>query len=586
MNLIRILPENVASQIAAGEVIDRPASVARELIDNSIDAGADRVIVRIERGGKGLIRVSDNGAGMSRDDLLLCIERHATSKIESAADLYSVKSLGFRGEAIPSIASVSRMRITTRPRDQLEGNRLKISGGKLTAIDETGAPAGTTVEVGDLFYNLPARRKFLRSTRTEMDHITDTLSRSVLPFPGISFKLEDSGKTILNFPATEKIRTRLFALMGRKVAEAMIESEAGHPDIMLRVHLGPPELNRSRGDRLFVYVNGRNIRDRLITKAIMEGYGQRLMKGRYPQVAIFMEIEPANVDVNVHPTKQEVKFHNSATVFQHIVSTLEKALSRTSHAFFGRNTQEDRICPINDDVKNPSALISEPGSDYHRQHSIPYTPVDTAAHDHAAAATQGHEPSLVRESPEVIGQLGNTYILCQVKDGFLMVDQHAAHERIVYETLKSSYDTSHPEIQALLLPHKLELSAKETRTALNKAERLSRMGIELEHFGGNTFILRSYPAILKDVQWDSFISELMAGLEEGEPEDESVLDGLLTVMACHGAVRAGYHMTHEEMVDLLRQLEEMDLPTNCPHGRPVFKHFSYHEIEKMFKRVV
>ena len=585
MNLIRILPENVASQIAAGEVIDRPASVARELIDNSIDAGADRVIVRIERGGKGLIRVSDNGAGMSRDDLLLCIERHATSKIESAADLYSVRSLGFRGEAIPSIASVSRMRITTRPRDQLEGNRLKISGGKLTAIDETGAPAGTTVEVGDLFYNLPARRKFLRSARTEMDHITDTLSRSVLPFPGIGFKLEDSGKTILNFPATEKIRTRLFALMGRKVAEAMIEFEAGHPDIMLRVHLGPPELNRSRGDHLFVYVNGRNIRDRLITKAIMEGYGQRLMKGRYPQVAIFMEIEAANVDVNVHPTKQEVKFHNSAAVFQHIVSTIEKALSRTSHTFFGRNTQEDRTYPINDDV-NASALVSEPGSDYCRQRSIPFTPVDTAVHDQATAATQGHESSLVRECPEVIGQLGNTYILCQMKDGFLMVDQHAAHERIVYETLKSSYNTSHLEIQVLLLPHKLELSAKETRTALNKTERLSRMGIELEHFGGNTFILRSYPAILKDVQWDSFISELMAGLEEGAPEDEAVLDRLLTVMACHGAVRAGYHMTHEEMVDLLRQLEEMDLPTNCPHGRPVFKHFSYHEIEKMFKRVV
>ena len=309
MNLIRILPENVASQIAAGEVIDRPASVVRELIDNSIDAKADRVLVKVESGGKGLIRVSDNGSGMSRDDLLLCIERHATSKIESAADLYSVKSLGFRGEAIPSIASVSRMRITSRPKDHLEGNSLKISGGKLTAIDETGSPAGTTIEVRDLFYNLPARRKFLRSARTEMNHITDTLSRSVLPYPDISFKLEDSGKTILNFPATEKTQTRLFSLMGRNVAEGMIEFEAEHPDLMLRVYLGPPELNRSRGDRLFVYVNGRNIRDRLINKAIMEGYGQRLMKGRYPQAAVFMDIEPANVDVNVHPTKQEVRLH-------------------------------------------------------------------------------------------------------------------------------------------------------------------------------------------------------------------------------------------------------------------------------------
>ena len=585
MNLIRILPENVASQIAAGEVIDRPASVVRELIDNSIDAKADRVIVRIESGGKGLIKVGDNGSGMSRDDLLLCIERHATSKIESAADLYSVKSLGFRGEAIPSIASVSRMHITSRPRDQLEGNRLKISGGKLTAIDETGAPAGTIIEVRDLFYNLPARRKFLRSARTEMNHITDTLSRSVLPFPDINFKLEDSGKTILNFPATEKIQARLFSLMGRKVAEDMIEFEAEHPDIMLRVHLGPPELNRSRGDRLFVYVNGRNIRDRLINKAIMEGYGQRLMKGRYPQAAVFMEIEPANVDVNVHPAKQEVKFHNSAAVFQHIVSTIEKALSHTSHIFFGRDARKESFYPVYD-YTNPSASVSEPDSDYRQQRSIPHPFVNKAGHDHTSALTQNHEPSLVSEGPEVIGQLGNTYILCQMKDGFLMVDQHAAHERIVYEALKSSYNTSHLEIQALLLPHKLELSAKETSTALNKSAHLSRMGIELEHFGGNTFILRSYPAILKDVQWDSFLSELMAGLEEGEPEDEAVLDRLLTVMACHGAIRAGYHMTQQEMADLLRQLEEMDLPTNCPHGRPVFKHFTYHEIEKMFKRVV
>ena len=585
MNLIRILPENVASQIAAGEVIDRPASVVRELVDNSIDAGADRVLVRIESGGKGLIKINDNGSGMSRDDLLLCIERHATSKIESAADLYAVRSLGFRGEAIPSIASVSRMRITSRPRDQLEGNRLKISGGKLTAIDETGAPAGTTVEVLDLFYNLPARRKFLRSARTEMNHITDTFSRSVLPYPNISFKLEESGKTILNFPAAEKIQTRLFSLMGRNVAKGMIEFEAEHPDVKLRVHLGPPELNRSRGDRLFVYVNGRNIRDRLINKAIMEGYGQRLMKGRYPQAAVFMDIEPANVDVNVHPTKQEVKFHNSSAVFQHIVSTIEKALSHTSHVFFSRDTPKQSTYPVSDHAE-PSASVSEGTNGYDQQHSIPHPSVSTAIHDYSDSPLQSQKPSLVSEGPEVIGQLGSTYILCQTRDGFLMVDQHAAHERIVYETLKSSYNTSHLEIQALLLPHKLELSARETNIALSKIAELSRMGIELEHFGGNTFILRSHPAILKDVHWESFLSELVAGLEEGEPEDEAVLDRLLTVMACHGAVRAGYRMTHQEMVDLLRQLEDMDLPTNCPHGRPVFRHFTYYEIEKMFKRVV
>jgi len=585
MSEIRILPENVASQIAAGEVVDRPASVVRELIDNSIDAGAVRITIRIEKGGKGLIRVSDNGMGMSRDDLLLCIERHATSKIETASDLYSVKSLGFRGEAIPSIASVSRMQITSRPRDQLEGHRLKISGGKLTAIEETGAPAGTVVEAKDIFFNMPARRKFLRSPRTETDHIIDTLSRAVLPYPTINFKLEDSGKTIMNFPSSNQVLPRLSSLMGRKVAEAMEEAEENNQGMSIHAFLAPPELSRTRGDRLFVYVNGRNIRDRLITRAVAEGYGQRLMKGRYPQVALFMELDPSNVDVNVHPTKQEVRFHNSRTVFQAIASTIEKALSKSSHPFFSQVIHQDENL-IKDNRADSFTFVSKPAPGYSSKGRTTRSPSTAEVHEQLTPWEPMHERSMVKEGPEVIGQLGNTYILCQGKDGLVMVDQHAAHERVVYENLKKGFDVSHMEVQSLLLPHELELSAKETRIALKNGHHLSRIGIELEHFGGNTFLLRSHPAILKNPQWDSFFSELFAGLEKGEPEDESILDTLLTVMACHGAVRSGDHMTHEEMVHLLTQLEEMDLPTNCPHGRPVFKHFTYYEIEKMFKRVV
>lgn len=586
MNIIRILPEDVASQIAAGEVVDRPASVVRELLDNSIDAGATRITVRIEGGGKGLIRVSDNGTGMSRNDLLLCIERHATSKIESASDLHSVKSLGFRGEAIPSIASVSRMQIISRPKDQLEGYRLKIAGGKLNAIDETGAPAGTTVEVRDLFFNIPARRKFLRAPKTETDHIVDTLTRSVLPFPDLSFKLEDSGKTIINLPAAEKVLPRIFALMGRKVAEAMTETEEKQPEITVRAYLAPPEMSRTRGDRLFVYVNGRNIRDRLITRAIMEGYGQRLMKGRYPQSVIFIGLDPSQVDVNVHPTKQEVKFHNNSAVFQVIVDTIQNALTQSSNNFFDQKIHVDNTYHTADDHQDHFGFASEPDRSDYPSTSVAPPPVSTKVSEKTSAVIQMHEHSMIREGPEVIGQLGNTYILCQIKDGFLMVDQHAAHERIVYENLKKSFSTAQMEVQALLLPHELELSANETRIALEKKGQLSRMGIDLDHFGGNTFLLRSHPAILKNVQWDSFFSELITALKEGEPEDEAALNKLLTVMACHGAVRAGYRMSREEMVLLLRQLEKMELPTNCPHGRPIFKHFTYYEIEKMFKRVV
>jgi DNA mismatch repair protein MutL len=567
MNTIRILPEKVASQIAAGEVIDRPASVVRELIDNSIDAGADRIVVRIENGGKGLIKVSDNGKGMSRDDLLLCVERHATSKIETASDLFSIKSLGFRGEALPSIASVSRMKLTSRLKDRLEGNSLKIAGGKLTGIEETGAPVGTVVEAGALFFNIPARRKFLRAARTETDHIIDTFTRVALPFPGINFKLDDAGKTLMNLPAYDHQLPRLSALLGRKVSESITEAQERVHDLGVSVYLAPWELSRTRGDRLYVYVNGRNIRDRLVTRAIIEGYGQRLMKGHYPQAVIFLEIDPSKVDVNVHPTKQEVRFHNSRDVFQAIVSTIEKTLGCSSHSLYGQ--MPDQVPSFVSDVSEPFPEFSQPVL----TRGIP-------------ARAGAPEQSTISELPQIIGQLGNTYILCQVKDGLLMVDQHAAHERIMYENLKKGFNTSRIEVQALLMPHKLELSAKEKRIVQEKGDRLSRFGIELEHFGGNTFLLRAVPALLENVEWDSFLSEFLAELEEGEPEDDILLDKALTVMACHGAIRAGYRMTNEEITHLFCQLEEMDLPTNCPHGRPIFKHFTYYEIEKMFKRVV
>ncbi|MCK4788348.1 MAG: DNA mismatch repair endonuclease MutL, partial [Desulfobacteraceae bacterium] len=573
MNVIRILPEKIASQIAAGEVIDRPASVVRELIDNSIDAGADRVVINIEKGGKGLIKVIDNGAGMSRDDLLLSLERHATSKIANASDLFSVKSLGFRGEALPSIASVSRMVITSRPQDQIVGHKLKIAGGKLTAIEETGAPSGTIVEVRTLFFNIPARRKFLRAVRTETYHIIDMVSRAAMPFPQIGFRLDDTGKSVLNLPASDQQLSRISVLMGRGFAEEIIDRHERNDKLAISVYLAPSHLARSRGDRLFVYVNRRYIRDRLVTKAVMEGYGQRLMKGKYPQAIIFIEIDPAMVDVNVHPAKQEVRFHNSRAVFDGIASTIEKALAHSSPVFLGSRPGNGTE---NLDRPQKANYVSEPLWNYAQ--TIPGPQRPAGAEEDAWLGKN--------EDVQILGQLGNTYILCQVKDGFLMVDQHAAHERIVYEDLKKTLGAAQIEGQILLMPYKLELTVREKGIVLQKGNQLSHFGIELDHFGGNTFLLRSVPAILKDVRWDVFLSELITELGEGELEDDAVLNKVLTIMACHGAIRAGYRMTHEEMSDLLKQLEVTDLPTNCPHGRPTFKHFTYSEIERMFKRIV
>ena len=574
MNAIRILPEKVASQIAAGEIIDRPASVVKELIDNSIDAGADRIIIRTEGGGKGLIKVIDNGAGMSRDDLLLCVERHATSKLRTASDLLGVKSLGFRGEALPSMASVSRMQITSLPQGHLAGHKLKISGGKLLAIEEAGGPTGTIVEVRNLFFNVPARRKFMRSVRTEADHILDVLSRAAMPFPGISFRLEDGTRRIMSLPASEDQLPRLTSLMGRKVGESIIKGEERYGDVLVKVYAAPSDFARSRGDRLFVYVNGRNIRDRFVTKAIMEGYGSRLMKGSYPQAVVFIEIDSSQVDVNVHPTKQEIRFRNAHDVFRAIVTAVENNFVHSSYAFLGKGDTEGKPAAVE---KIPFSTVSEPLSGYSQQGK---------ARD-PAAVTVPLEQSMVQEGPQVIGQLGNTYILCQVRDGLLVVDQHAAHERVVYENLKKALQSSGIEVQILLIPHEVELSLKEKRIALREGDQLSRFGMELDYFGGNTFLLRSVPALLKNVDWDSLVSEFLIALEEYNPDDGVMpVDRAITVMACHGAIRAGQRMVHEEMSRLLSQLREMDLPANCPHGRPTFRHFTYREIDKMFKRVV
>ena len=571
MGLIRILSEKVASQIAAGEVVERPASVVRELIDNSIDSGAARILIRIENGGKNLIRVADNGAGMDRDDLLLCAERHATSKISELSDLFSVRTLGFRGEAVPSIAAVSRMVITSRTLDQMVGFRLKLQGGKIKEIEETGAPVGTTVEVNDLFFNTPARKKFLRSAATETDHIVDVLSRIALPFTTLSFRLDAGDKILLSLPSVDSDVSRLSALFGHEVAGSMIPMEQQIHGLSIRGYLSPPERDRARGDHLFVYVNRRSVRERLLTHAVIEGYGSRLMKGRYPYAVIFIEIDPSLVDVNVHPAKQEVRFHQNRLVHEAVKTVVDESLKQNAVALFH--------VPVSstESMEEKGGGIAEPIREY-------------AEYRAGSMISRGPElqvPLMIKESPIVLGQLKETYILCETKEGLLLVDQHAAHERRVYEKLKKSYEHSSLECQPFLIPPKVEFSPSESRMILKKMEELTELGITLEHFGGGTFMVRSVPNILVDVHWESFLRELIPVLEEqGIVKGDQVVDRLLALMACHGAIRAGQRLSHEKMVSLVEQLDEVEVPTNCPHGRPVFKRLSFYEIEKMFRRVL
>jgi DNA mismatch repair protein MutL len=624
MGKIRKLSQNVANQIAAGEVIDRPASVVRELLDNSIDSGADRITIRIEEGGSNLIRVSDNGAGMDKDDLLLSIERHATSKISSVADIFAIKTLGFRGEALPSICSVSRMEITTRPDEQISAFRLKANGGVIESVEETGAPSGTTIDVRDLYFNTPARKKFLKTVKTEAALIVDTVSRIALPFSDIYIKLLDnlSGKTILNLPSSDTELNRLTALFGKEAAQSFMDARFVHDRFSIRAYLSLPELSRTRGDRMFVYVNNRNIRDKLVMSAITGGYGQRLMKGRYPQVALFIDIDPAFVDINVHPAKQEVRFEDGRLIYQAISSTIARALGDQINPFkssddvhkdkpffespiVSEKTQEtDAHAPVyyQEETIKPQRLevreaIPETQQVLFNQKKATYQPPDIGEviiPVREEKLVQQVQPQVkpyyrhdhIDENPLVIGQLKGTYLLFEERDGLLMIDQHAAHERVVYETLRQKYAAKKMESQNFLLPVDIELSNRDARILEEKLEQINNLGFEIEHFGGNSFLIRAVPAILVNSDWQNFLKDLIPVLhEEDDLTTTGAMDKLLTIMACHGAIRAGQRMTEKEISILLTQLQQLDLATNCPHGRPVYKKISYTELEKMFKRI-
>ncbi len=581
MSRIRILSEEVATQIAAGEVVERPASVVRELLDNSLDAGADRIEIRMESGGRRLLRVSDNGQGMDRDDLLLCVERHATSKVRELDDLFSIGTLGFRGEAIPSIASISRLEMTSRTAESVAGNRIRVDGGRLVSIEEVGAPPGTIVSVRDLFFNTPARRKFLKTAKTESYHVLETVSRIAVPFNQVTFRLLDGERTLLHYPAATSEVERLAMLLGRETAERMELVERAVGPVIVRAHLAPPHLSRSRADRILIYVNGRNVRDRILTRAVMEGYGQRLMKGRYPQAVVFLDMDPALVDINVHPTKQEVRFHDGRRVYQAVASAVDQGLYGSAGGIMGPRPSETRgleTPPLPPFFQAGGTAESpwtyEPGSGpVSVREPLPGPPVQ--------ATFQGR-PRIV------IGQLRNTYILCQTEDGLLMVDQHAAHERIVFESLTRTLSGGSIPIQPFLIPKRVELTAREVAVLEENADTLVRVGLEIEPFGGTTVLLRAVPAVLVDADSEAFLRELLARLMEsgGGSNGGSGMDDVLAVMACHGSVRAGKALSEREMTSLLEELENADLPTNCPHGRPVSRLISWSELERMFKRTV
>ncbi len=612
---IRILPETLCNQIAAGEVVERPASVVKELLENSLDAGATEIRIEVERGGKRLLRIIDDGTGMNRDDAFLSLERHATSKIHSEADLFRLGTLGFRGEALPSIASVSRLTLRTRSEQSDEGWEIYAEGGTVKRAGAVGIPSGTSIEVRDLFFNTPARRKFLRRDETEMGHIGDVVTKLALAHPEVQFRLVHNGRSILDVYRQASLIDRIASLLGRPVLKDLLAVEKDGPEEMaLSGFVSEPSANRSGTGSIYTFINGRFIRDRVVQHALMDGYRNLLVKGRYPVAVLFLAIDPAMVDVNVHPTKHEVRFRDQRQVHDFIAASVRDTLRPSNWLpTSGPPSGGDILTPEEGPVGPPS---SAPPS------TIPFGQrvehAATIARRGVQEALQGYARSSAGEtlagfsprpkvapgpfwmpkpagepqeggffsSLEIIGQYTRSYIVCQDGADLILIDQHAAHERIGFEKLRSEYRRGRIERQALMFPAVLELDFKEAALLEEYHEELAQLGFEIEPFGGKTFALKAIPQILGDAKAEQLIRDVageMATVGKSGLAEEA-LEDVLILMACHSVIRANQTLSMEQIHALMAELDKVDFKAHCPHGRPVMKRLALSEIERMFKR--
>jgi DNA mismatch repair protein MutL len=596
---IRQLPDTLINQIAAGEVVERPASVVKELVENALDAGARRIDIDLEEGGVRLIRVRDDGGGIAAGDLPLAIARHATSKIASLDDLESVATLGFRGEALPSIASVSRFSLASRRDGDGHGAMLPVEGGRIGAVAPKPHPQGTTVEVRDLFFNVPARRKFLRAERTELGHIEEWLRSLALARPDVELRISHNGKPsrryrafdLLVDPTQQASPERLLETLGEEFARNALRIE--HAGAGLRLHgwIARPVYNRASADQQYLYVNGRSVRDRSVAHAVKQAYADVLFHGRQPAYVLFLELDPRGVDVNVHPAKHEVRFRDARLVHDFVYRTLHEALAETRA---GAATAFAEPQPPT--ASTARASWSMPQSNLALR-------VDEARHGYAAL--HAHDRTITGEPPSIaamamadpadatlpplghaIAQLHGIYILAETADGLIVIDMHAAHERIGYEKLKAAHDGVGVRTQPLLVPQTVAVSEREAGIAEREHAVLAELGFEVSRSGPQSLLLRSVPALLADGDVEALLRDVLADLREhGESRRiHAARDELLGTMACHAAVRAHRRLTVPEMNALLREMEATERSGQCNHGRPTWARFSLGEIDRWFLR--
>ena len=621
MSTIRILPEILSNKIAAGEVVERPASVVKELVENAIDAGSTRIIVEVDQGGRKLVRVSDNGLGMNRDDALLCLERYATSKISSDPDLFSIRTLGFRGEALPSIASVSRFTIITRTADADAGTRVEVAGGQIKKVIDVGAPVGTLIEVASLFYNTPARRKFLKSINTEMGHIADTIASMALCRPVVQFRLIHNQRVVKDWPPAADPLDRTLDVLGASVRRDLYPVKGTGEAATVEGWVAIPRLNRSTARGIYLFVNGRWVKDRVIQHALFAGYSGRLMKGQYPVAVVFLTVPFDQVDVNVHPTKHEIRFVRQKEVHDTVRDAVADALQQSdptrwrppesaasprapkpptvseSRAPFRAPSTAPRPMDASQPAKRLQTVSAPTALDTVGKPPTP--PTDGPATSPSSDSARQISPPRVNEQAPLwqkryfadltyIGQHRSTYIICEANDGLVIIDQHAAHERIVFEKLKRQADTRSPAVQRLLLPETIELGFRETQILESLAPELDRFGLEIEPFGDNTFVVKSIPVLLHSGDVPAMITEIVEKTAELgiHAQTGKMIDECLMVMACHNAIRAHQRLDKVQIRAMLEQLDGCDNPSHCPHGRPIWLRWSDTDLEKQFNRIV
>lgn len=627
MPTIRQLPPSVVNKIAAGEVIERPGSVVKELMENALDAGATRVDVSIERGGNDLIRVADNGCGIEAEQLPLAVSSHATSKLTNAEDLFCVGTLGFRGEALASMAEVSRMTIRSRTRESLGGAEQEVHGGKASEVSPCGCPIGTTVEVRQLFFNTPVRRKFLKSVQTEFGHISEAFTRLALPHPQIHFTLQHNGRMVYDLPPSDDWLSRIAALLGRDLADHLLWVESVDEPVRLRGYVAHPSQSRSHSRMQYLFLNGRHIRDRALQHALAEAYRGILTVGRSPICCLSLSMPAEYVDVNVHPTKLEVRFQEGGRHYSQLLSTLRTRFlsSNLTHhipeepepaAEAAGTSMDQRASDAKQELMSwvnsqlPTAgpnqvdlppIPNSPAEEPHEPLKTHQLPPDWPLGNVASVSPVQQEPSTAppskpsdpstyiapNENHSAALQVGNRYLVTGEQENLVIIDQHALHERILYEQLRERVLAGKVESQRLLVPEPVELSAQETGLLLDQQPLLAELGIEIEAFGESTVLVSRYPAMLKNLTPREIVHEVVSLLLSGgkRPERRDLIDSILHSMSCKAAIKAGDKLGPEEISSLLAQRHLAQDAHHCPHGRPTTLVLSREQLDKHFKRI-